>query len=363
MKYHVYLFFFLILLFAACCNNKTRINNAPAIPGTSVSIANLMAPREGETFRCGNSIRVRLRINPDSLMYIDSMAIFSGPKDRQTYFSAFENLRWKSDKARVGKNILKINLYKKGQRETHTVTLTLLSDVVPATYQYRIVQQYPHDEDAFTEGLFYDNGVLYESTGPEGRSSLRVVTLQTGIPYKHIDLESQFFGEGIALFRNQVFQLTYKTQVGFIYDKETLTLIRRFDYPIKEGWGLTSDKSRLIMSDGSAHLYFLEPEYFTQVDQIEVFDNKGMVTYLNELEYINGKVLANIWFKNIIVIIDPESGKITGQINLEKLIPKEAIEDSNKVMNGIAYNPSNGHIYVTGKYWSVLYELKIAPSL
>ncbi|MBN1413779.1 MAG: glutaminyl-peptide cyclotransferase [Bacteroidales bacterium] len=363
MKFHGCFFSILILLFAGCCNNKTRITNEATIPGVTAHIARVMAPRNGEAFRCGDWIAINLQINPDSLIQIDSAVISSGAKNHQVCFSDYENLRWNSDKARVGKNVLKISLYKKGQKETHSLVVTLLSDIVPVAYRYRIVQQYPHDEDAFTQGLFYDKDVLYESTGTEGKSSLRMVSLKTGIPIKRIDLEKQFFAEGIALLNDQIYQLTYKSQVGFIYDKETLSLIRRFDYPINEGWGLTSDGKHLIMSDGSAQLYFLDPEFFTQVDQVEVFDNKGMITYLNELEYINGKVLANIWYKSIIVIIDPENGKITGQINMEKLMPQEAIDDSNKVLNGIAYNTKNGHIYVTGKYWPVLYELEIIPSL
>jgi glutamine cyclotransferase len=363
MKVYGCFFSIVILVFAGCCNKKTHIKDAPALPVPSASIAKLIAPKEGETFRWGDSIRIRLRISQDSLALVDSAVVFSRLKDRQVLYADFENLRWKSDKARVGKNILKINLYKKGQKETHTVTLTLLSDILPMVYHYRVVQRYPHDQNAWTQGLFYDKGVLYESTGLEGKSSLRVVSLKTGVPIRWIDLEKQFFAEGIALFRDQLFQITWKSQVGFIYDKETLGLIRRFDYPIKEGWGLTSGRNQLIMSDGSAQLYFLEPEYFTQIDQVEVFDNKGMVPYLNELEYINDKVLANIWYKSTIIVIDPETGKVTGQIDLENLIPAELKEDANKVMNGIAFNPENGHLYITGKDWPVLYELEISPSL
>ncbi len=363
MKVRVYFFPILILIIASCCNKKTQVREPSSPPMPAASMAKLVEPREGETFRCGDSIRIRLQIDKDSLAQVDSVVIFSRPEDRQVFSPGFENLRWKSAGARVGKNILKINLYSNGRKETHTVVLTLLSELVPAVYHYRVIRQYPHDENAWTQGLFYDKGMLYESTGLEGKSSLRIVSIKTGVPVRRIDLEKQFFAEGIALFRDQVFQITWKTQVGFIYDKETLDLIRRFDYPIKEGWGLTAGNNKLIMSDGSARLYFLEPEYFTQTDQIEVFDHKGMVTYLNELEYINGKVLANIWYKSIIVVIDPGTGKVTGQIDLEKLIPEEYKEDSNKVLNGIAYNPKNGHIYITGKNWPKLYELEISPSL
>ncbi|MBN2274079.1 MAG: glutaminyl-peptide cyclotransferase [Bacteroidales bacterium] len=363
MKYHIYVLSVLVLIFAGCCNKKTHVKDEKASSEKALPIANLIDPAEGKVFRFGDSVQIKLRIDKDSLPCIDSAAVFTGSNDRQAFYTDYENMHWRSGKAGVGKNIVKVCLFIKGRKETHSVNLTLLSDIVPAVYNYRIIQQYPHDEDAFTQGLFYDNGMLYESTGLEGKSSLRIVTIKTGIPVRRIDLEKQFFAEGIALFRDQIYQITYKSQVGFIYDKETLSLIRRFDYPIKEGWGLTAGRNQLIMSDGSAQLYFIEPEYFTQINQIEVYDNKGMVPYLNELEYVNDKILANIWFKSIIVVIDPETGRVTGHIDLGKLIPEEFKENSDRVLNGIACNPDNGHIYVTGKNWPVLYELEIFPPL
>lgn len=363
MRFPVYFFSILILLSVSCCNKKTRISEPPVPAVVSVPLAKLVEPKEGETFRCGDSVAFRLRIKADSLPYIDSAIISSGLADRQVRMEGFEKLYWKSGKARVGKNILKVTLFSRGRKETHAVNIILLSDRIPVDFHYRVIQQFPHDAEAWTQGLVYENGVLYESTGLEGKSTLRIVDIKTGIPIRRIDLEDRYFAEGIAIFGDQVFQVTWTSQVGFIYDKKTLEVIRKFNYPIKQGWGLTSGEGRLIMSDGSAQLYFLEPEYFTQVDQIEVFDNKGMVTNLNELEYVHGKILANVWYKDILVIIDPVSGKITGQIDLEELIPPSCKGDSNKVLNGIAYNPLNGHIFVTGKYWPVLYELEITPAL
>jgi glutamine cyclotransferase len=363
MRFPLYFFSVLILLSVSCCNKKTRISE-PATPAVnSIPVAELVAPKEGETFRCGDSVAFRLRIKADSMATIDSATITSGMTDRQVYVEGFEKIYWKSEKARVGTNTLKVNVFRRGQKESHAVNIILLSDKIPVDYRYRVIQQFPHDEEAWTQGLVYEKGVMYESTGLEGKSSLRIVDLKSGIPTRRINLEEQFFAEGIALLRDQIFQVTWTSQVGFIYDKRSLEVIRKFNYPIKQGWGLTTGENRLIMSDGSAQLYFLEPEYFTQSDQIEVFDNKGMVNNLNELEYIHGKILANIWYKSIIVIIDPVSGKITGQIDLKELIPPSCKGDSNKVLNGIAYNSQNGHIYVTGKYWPVLYELEITPKL
>jgi glutamine cyclotransferase len=363
MKHQIVFFFTLILLIASCCNKKTRIKDTAVHTIHETSIATLVLPREGETFKCGDSIRFKFKINPDSLIIIDSAVITNSKNIQNKFYSGFEKMSWNSSPARVGKNILKVIFYKKGRKETHTVSVVLISDIIPFEYKYKVINKFPHDNQAFTQGLLYDDGMLYESTGLEGQSTLRIVTIQTGIPIMKINLENQIFAEGIALFNNQIYQLTYKSQIGFIYDKKTLQLIRRFDYPIKEGWGLTSDGNHLIMSDGSAQLYFIEPTYFSQVDQIEVFDNKGMITYLNELEYINGKVLANIWYKNIIVVIDPANGKVTGKLDLDKLIPHEIKQDPNKVLNGIAWNPLTKHILITGKNWPVLYELEIIPPL
>ena len=158
---------------------------------------------------------------------------------------------------------------------------------------------------------------------------------------------------------DKLYQLTYRARVGFIYDKVTLELIRQFDLQVNEGWGLTDDGKNLIMSDGSSNLYLLDPEYLTQLDEIEVFDYKGMVPNLNELEYVDGRVFANIYGQTRIVDIDLQTGRVMGELDLKDLRPDGIEDDMDHVLNGIAYNPSTGHFYVTGKYWPVLYEIKI----
>jgi glutamine cyclotransferase len=253
--------------------------------------------------------------------------------------------------------------YNDSLQESHTTNLVILSDIVPRKYAYRVVRQFPHDPEAYTQGLFFENGYLYESTGLEGKSSLRMVNISSGKPEKMVSLGREFFGEGIALFHDQIYQVTYKSQVGFVYDKKTLEQIRSFDYQIREGWGLTTDGKYLVMSDGSSQLYFIEPDFFTQVDRIEVFDNKGMIPSLNELEYFRGKVLANVYGESDIVIIDPLSGKVLGRLDLYKLMPRGSEGDLGKVLNGIAADPQSGHLYVTGKHWPVLYEIELMPSL
>jgi glutamine cyclotransferase len=271
---------------------------------------------------------------------------------------------WYSGKNKVGQTTLKIQVfYNDSLEESHAASIIILSDLLPQKYSYHVISQYPHDADAYTQGLIYDNGRFFESTGLEEKSSVRIVNIKTGKPDKLMPLANVFFGEGIALFKDKLYQVTWKNQVGFVYDKNTLEPIRSFDYQFKEGWGLTTDNQYFIMSDGSSQLYIIDPEFFTQVDKIDVFDNKGMIPSLNELEFVNGKILANVYGESYIAIIDPVSGKVLGKLDLKALMPEGSAGDFNQVLNGIAYNSQTGHLYVTGKHWSSLYEIKISPAL
>jgi glutamine cyclotransferase len=225
----------------------------------------------------------------------------------------------------------------------------------PITYSYTIVNRYPHDENAFTEGLLFDNGVLYESTGLKGSSSLRRVELETGKILQSYTLPSDYFGEGITIFNDKIIQLTWQEHIGFVYDKQSFALLQNFTYPT-EGWGITTDGSQLIMSDGTSTLYFLDPVTFQRTGQVEVHDN-GTVENLNELEYIHGKIYANIWLEEKIAIIDPSTGQVEGWINLNGLNPEH--QDTVNVLNGIAYDATNDRLFVTGKNWPTLFEIKL----
>jgi len=228
----------------------------------------------------------------------------------------------------------------------------------PLNYTYGIVEIYPHDSDAFTQGLVFEGGVLYESTGLYGESTLRRVELETGEIMQLYTLPSQFFGEGITIFDDKIIQLTWRSNRGFVYDIHSFDLLAQFSYPT-EGWGITHDGSRLIMSDGTATLYFLDPETFKQVGQVEVHDI-GPVTELNEIEYIKGEVYANIWREEKIAIINPQSGRVTGWIDLEGIQDIEN-RDPNNVLNGIAYDAEEDRLFVTGKRWSHLFEINLVP--
>ena len=225
-------------------------------------------------------------------------------------------------------------------------------------YTFSIVNIYPHDANAFTQGLMFDDGFLYESTGLYGNSSLRRVDLETGEVLQNVSLQAQYFGEGMTIVGDKIIQLTWQSHVGFVYNKASFDLLQEFQYPT-DGWGLTYDGSRLIMSDGSANLYFLDPLTFQRIGQVSVHDTEP-VNELNELEYMNGAVYANVWGKDKIVVINPENGQVTGWIDLTSLRNLEN-QDAN-VLNGIAYDPEGDRLFVTGKMWSHVYEINLVPS-
>jgi glutaminyl-peptide cyclotransferase len=238
-----------------------------------------------------------------------------------------------------------------------SVALVLLNDrPVPLNYTYEVVKVYPHDQNAFTQGLFIEKGVLYEGTGLYGKSTLRRVDLETGNVLQMHALSDEFFGEGITVFGDRIIQLTWQSGKGFVYNKSSFELLHEFEYP-NEGWGITHDGSQLIMSDGTATLYFLDPETFEKVGQIEVNDN-GPVTNLNELEYINGEIYANIWMETKIAIINPQTGQVTAWIDLTGICSQEN-NGPNSVLNGIAYDAEDDRLFVTGKLWSQLFEIRL----
>ncbi|MFI5323781.1 MAG: glutaminyl-peptide cyclotransferase [Thermodesulfobacteriota bacterium] len=243
---------------------------------------------------------------------------------------------------------------------SHTSDARADEDASVPVFGYEVINTYPHDRNAFTQGLLIYDGTLYEGTGLRGRSSLRKVDLKTGKVLKEHDIPNAYFGEGVAVDGNRIVQLTWQSHKGFVYDRNTFTLIKTFNYPT-EGWGITFDGRNFIMSDGSATLYFLDPESFAEVGRLEVYDDKGPVTELNELEYVKGEIYANIWGSNRIARIDPATGRITGWIDLSGLLSEDDRKIPVDVLNGIAYDNDTGRLFVTGKLWPKIFEIKIVP--
>ena len=227
-------------------------------------------------------------------------------------------------------------------------------------YGYRVVHTYPHDPTAFTEGLFYKDGFLYESTGLEGRSNIRKVELETGRVLQKRDLSPAYFGEGIVFWKNRLIELTWRSNIGFIYDLASFAPKGVFHYP-GEGWALTSDDRRLIMSDGTPDLRFLNPDTLAQIGKLHVTADGAPVANLNEVEAVKGRIYANIWETSRIACIDPKTGKVLNWIDLGPLVAANQINGPDSVLNGIAYDARHDRLFVTGKLWPAVYEIKVTP--
>jgi len=225
-------------------------------------------------------------------------------------------------------------------------------------YTFIIINAYPHDRDVFTQGLAFVDGKLYEGTGLYGKSSLRRVDLISGNVLQVYALPDEYFGEGITVFRDTIIQLTWRSKKGFVYDKDSFEVLREFTYET-EGWGIANDGKRLIMSDGTSTLYFLDADTFQIGGYIQVHDNGKPIRNLNELEFIDGQIYANIWGSENIAIIDPQDGRVTGWIDLSGILPPQSDGKRVDVLNGIAYDSTNGRLFVTGKLWPQLFEIEL----
>ncbi len=239
------------------------------------------------------------------------------------------------------------------------VSTTAKAPVSGPTEAYQIVHVYPHDSQAFTQGLICVDGHLYESTGLNGRSSIRMEDLSSGRVLQHYDLPAEYFGEGLTAWGSSLIQLTWKSHKGFVYDRFTFSVLRTFQYE-GEGWGLTHDNRQLIMSDGTSYLRFLDPKSFRVTRRIHVTDAAGHpVENLNELEYVRGEIYANVWETDKIVRISPRTGRVLGWIDLSGIIDKGELGSSDAVLNGIAYDAAGARLFVTGKLWPKLFEIRV----
>lgn len=241
----------------------------------------------------------------------------------------------------------------------------LLSDIIPQKFSYKVIKNYLHNIEHFTEGFEIHNGFLYESTGQEGTSSIYKIDLSNWKVVKESKLDDKYFGEGITILNGKIYQLTYKTQIGFVRDLNTFELIKTWNYKNEQGWGMTNDSKYLIMSDGTEFITYLDPETLTEVKRIQVCNQKGVVNNINELEYINGEIWANLWTTDTIIKIDPKTGKIVAEIDLKGLLSSSLSNNKNQVdvLNGIAYDHEKNKIYVTGKLWPKLFEIELVKIL
>ena len=263
---------------------------------------------------------------------------------------------------KLGYNEVKTSVFYDGEAEVDSTRIEIVSNVQPKLLTYTIVNTYPHDTNAYTQGLEFYNGILYEGTGQYGTSTLRKTDYKTGKVDLKINLEQRFFGEGITFLNDKIYQLTWQENTAFVYDAKTLKKEKQFTYYKKmEGWGLTTDGKNLYMTDSSERIHILNPDTFEPVDYINVYSLGTKIDSVNELEWIDGKIYGNVYQKDAIAVIDPKTGAVEGIINLADLATKITKLPNTDVLNGIAYNPATKTIFVTGKNWDKMFEIRINP--
>jgi glutamine cyclotransferase len=339
--------------------NCAQSSKQPRKPVTSIQVLPLNKKfKVGDRLTIGMQAKIKDATLSKIELFIDGKSFFVGDKN-----GCSVDIETKS--FAVGTHSLKVvTTSSAGTSGENYSDFLLLSDIVPLKFGYKIIKSYPHNTQFFTEGFEIHDNYLYESTGEEGTSSIYKIELQSGKVIKEYKLDNKYFGEGITILNEKLYQLTYKTQIGFIRDLNTFELIKTWNYKNKEGWGMTNDGKYLIMSDGTDFITYLDPETLTEINRIQVCNNKGVIKNINELEYINGEIWANLWFTDTIVRIDPKTGKILAEINLKGLLSSDISNQktSADVLNGIAYDNKKNKIYVTGKYWSKIFEIELVAN-
>lgn len=350
--YKIFIFILLSVLFYSCKND-----NAPVIDKRLETYTKLTSPANNSSVKINDSIRVSLGILKNDVT-LDSSEIFydnvlvSPLKNGLTY-------SWLPSDNKLGIHKITVKtFYKDGKNESLESSVKVLSDIVPKVSKFTVVKTYPHDKEDFTEGFEYYKGYLYESTGLEGKSLIKKYDLTTGKSVKEVTLDKEYFGEGITILDNKIFQLTWKNKKGFVYNLDDFKFIQNFTYGT-EGWGMTNNGKDLIMSDGTNKIYFMNPYSFSITDKIEVYDNMGPIVNINELEYYKGAIYANVWRTPLILKIDAATGKILSRMDMQEIISKAGNPQEVDVLNGITINPSTGNLLVTGKLWNKIFEIKI----
>ena len=261
---------------------------------------------------------------------------------------------------KLGKQDLEATIYYNGEKQIATTSITILNNETPKIFTYNIINEYPHDITSYTQGIEFFNDVLYESTGQYRESKLRKLDYKTGEVLKNINLAKEYFGEGLTILNNKIYQLTWQEGTGFVYDVNTFDKLSSFKYGnSKEGWGLCNNDQTIFKSDGTEKIWMLNPETLVEQDFIQVYTNKGKIGRINELEWINGEIYANIYQKDGVAIINPENGAVVGVVDFSPLKKKVTQHDGLDVLNGIAYNPETKTIFVTGKRWDKLFEVEV----
>ncbi len=356
MKHSIFPFVLICCLFITffSCSNKPKRSRKP------VSTITILPQAKNYIYGNNVSIRVQTKLRNGE---IDNIKLFyQGELLQETSELDFTVSNVKLNN--LGRNTLNVTATKTDDvSNSRSTTFNVVSDITPKKYTYTTLKDYPHNRKFYTQGLEFFNGFIYEGTGENGSSGLFKVNLNTGNTISEHLLDDKYFGEGITILNDKIYQLTYRAQKGFVYNLSDFAVIDSFTYKSKEGWGLTNDGNYLIMGNGTHELTWLDPSDFSEVRKVQVANNKGIINYLNELEYINGTIFANVYTTNLIVQIEPETGKVISEINLEGILnmytnPSDTID----YLNGIAYDAEGERFFVTGKWWPRLFEIELVES-
>jgi len=301
---------------------------------------------------------IKISVNVDDITPEDTVFLLINNEEAAKLTTKNLSYVWNTDAAHTGKNIIEIELNKNNQRFRKQRFVIIFSNDIPEEYTYKIKNVYKHDVHAYTQGLFYHDGFLYEATGLKGESTVRKVKPETGEVLRSFAIPKDIFGEGITLFDNKIIQISWESGKGFVYDFDTFKQVDEFTYA-GEGWGICTDGKHLFMTNGSSQVKVLEPQTYSVIKTFDVYDNKGGVRYLNELEYIDGYIYANIYQYEKIVKFDPQTGKVAAYIDLSHILPMNDYKPNTDVLNGIAYDKGNKRLFVTGKLWPKLFEIEL----
>ena len=324
----------------------------------------LKQPERGKVFTKADTIEISIKKRKNSKA-IDSVQLIVDGKTSQTLYAKPWSFSHIANEKKMGKHNFQIMAYHKdGKIGNISSYFNIKSNKVPRELTYKVVNTFPHDKKSYTQGLFYHEGYLYEGTGQYGESSLRKIDVEKGESLFDRKLERNYFGEGITYYKGKIIQLTWESKKAFVIDAEDFSQKDFFRPPTTngQGWGITTIDDKLVISDGSNKLTFVDPNNYGKIGEIEVYDEKGLVDTLNELEYINGKIYANVWLTDRIVVINPSTGQVECNLNLAKILTpaeRRKLIEGDDVLNGIAYDSINNRLFVTGKRWPKLFEIKI----
>jgi len=337
----------LVFLLVSCGNNPDSKKNP-----FSIKITNSKKKYETKD-------QLQLSIGNKKQVAIDSIIYFVDANRISSELTA-SNTSISLGGQKLGKRTVTAKIYSEGTLHNTTTDFVIVSSVIPKLYSYKILETYPHDIKAYTQGLEFINDTLYESTGQYGKSSLRKTNYKTGEVYEQINLEKKYFGEGLTILNNKIYQLTYREDIGYIYDLATFKQTGTFVYGAsREGWGLCNNGATIFKSDGTEKIWTLNSNTLIEEKFVEIYTNKSKIKSVNELEWVEGKIFANIYEKGSIAIINPGDGAVEGVINLTSLKDKVTQHEYLDVMNGIAYKGEENIIYVTGKNWDKLFKIEI----